>query len=647
MRPRALTCAGVVLCVLALAPAASAGISDTQLIDGPSDAIGALGAVAMSEDGTGGLAYVKRDDDGRDHIFVAQFVDGRWRAPQRVDRGPTQRFASSWPAIGAGNGGRLIVTWVQEFGPADRMYSAALTPGSRSFEAPVPVDLNVGDSALGTWPDLAMSRGGQAFLVYRVITDAQPATAPPGSVQGEYRVARSSGQLWSGIGTPINRNLEGFQRTPGAANRPRIAMDDAGGAVVAFAELDDNFIERVFLRRIFSSGVQGIVKQVSPSKLADRDQFAGADTFDLDVGRFGSAAVAYRQRNGPGSGLTRPRMLLAQLTDVFSTEAATPKAPRFIDGAEGFPSIPGTPAVAVAGQAFLAGLSTGGAVVATAGDEETVATPQRLDDAAANTVAFDPAVELAESGASALAFKVRRGNQGFATVRETTADGVPTDAVATGPRGGQVDQLISAGSGLGDAIFAFSQGTGGLRQIAASVVDAPPGAFAVQTPLDFTRAARVPIAWDRSEVAIGSVRYSLVIDDDTVRDGVATRSANVATRDLDDGVLAVQVVATDSAGQETTSVPAELKLDTTPPKVEIKRLSGRRVQVRVLDGRAGQVSGARGSRTTIAWGDGSRATRGRARAVRRYRRGRSRVRVTVRTADAVGNRATVRRTVRL
>ena len=87
----------------------------------------------MAPDGTGGIVYRKRVD-GRTHIFAAQF-DGRALARRRSASTIGQRFDSSWPAIGAGNGGRLVVAWVQEFGPAsDRLYSAALDAG----RAPLP-----------------------------------------------------------------------------------------------------------------------------------------------------------------------------------------------------------------------------------------------------------------------------------------------------------------------------------------------------------------------------------------------------------------------------------------------------------------------------------------------------------------------------
>lgn len=213
---------------MALTPAtADAVISDARAIDGPSPDVLDIGGTAMSEDGTGGVVY-RRRVGGRSHVFAAQFTGGRWLAPQRVDNG--QAFDSSWPRIAAGDDGRLVVTWVQEFGVgSDRMFSAALDPGSRRFQALVPVDINVGE-ATATWPSLAMNRGGQAYLVYRVITDTSAAN-PPGHVSGDYRLARYGGSLWTSAGT-IDRNSAIPVRAPNADNAPEVGIDVQGGAVV-------------------------------------------------------------------------------------------------------------------------------------------------------------------------------------------------------------------------------------------------------------------------------------------------------------------------------------------------------------------------------------------------------------------------------
>ena len=104
-----------IACLLLLVAPAGAGavVSDVQPIDGPSADVVDVADAAMSEDGTGGVVWLRRVG-GRVHVFAAQYKAGVWRSPQRVDVG--QNFDSSWARIGAGDGGRLVVIWVQEFG---------------------------------------------------------------------------------------------------------------------------------------------------------------------------------------------------------------------------------------------------------------------------------------------------------------------------------------------------------------------------------------------------------------------------------------------------------------------------------------------------------------------------------------------------
>ena len=154
----------------------------------------------MAADGTGGLVYRKRVE-GRSHVFVAQYVEGKWRAPERVDVG--EKFESSFPAIAAGEGGRLVVVWANHYSSStDGLFSATLDPGSAGFQPPVPVDLSIGQ-ATGTYPSIAMNIAGQAYVSYRVITAVSgPSTPniPPGYVLDEIRVAHFDGQYWSSLG---------------------------------------------------------------------------------------------------------------------------------------------------------------------------------------------------------------------------------------------------------------------------------------------------------------------------------------------------------------------------------------------------------------------------------------------------------------
>src|ERR1700735_860026 len=91
-----------------LARSARAVILPAVTIDGPSEEIVGFGGVAMAEDGTGGLVYLKRVGGGA-HVFVARYAEGHWLAPVRVDS--SNPYAASWPRIGAANGGELVVVW--------------------------------------------------------------------------------------------------------------------------------------------------------------------------------------------------------------------------------------------------------------------------------------------------------------------------------------------------------------------------------------------------------------------------------------------------------------------------------------------------------------------------------------------------------
>lgn len=631
--------AALVACCVVCAPA-HATVSAAQLIDGPSADLLELGGAAMAPDGTGGIVY-RKVDGGRAHVFAAQYVGGTWRPAQRVDAGRTQAFESTWPVIAAGNGGRLVVVWAQEFGAADRLFSASLQPGARQFEAPVPVDLNVGDASLGLAPSVAMAAGGQALLTYRVVTDAQPAGAADGGVLAEIRVARLTGQLWSSLGTPMNRNTAALVPALTGANGPRIGVDQTGAGVVAWSELDDEFAARVYFRRVFAGGV-GIARQVTPREI-DGARSGPTDAFALSVGRFGEAAVAWRQqpfRAADGG----PRVWAAAIADQFSSEALAFAAPRLVDGggaaAPGAGAL-GAPSVSIAGPDALVGLSVGSTAQAIEVTETDVAAPVRLDrgDAAP---APGTAVALGSDGSAALAWRLGAGGRGTVRLQERRSDGVLADRVLTGPRGGAIDDLLLGGSGLGDGLAAFTQGTGAGRQVVSAVVDAAPQTFSVQAPLDWVRDETVRLEWDPAAAAVGKVSYAVVVDDDVAAENLRGTTFDLPTDDLEDGRRTVAVVATDAAGQETSSVPAVLRFDGTPPTLRTRVLKGRRLEVRLDDG-AG--SGVLASSVRVSFGNGGKAAGKRRTLTRLARPGR--YRVVVRVQDKAGNKATLSKTVRV
>lgn len=631
---------------LLLVPSHAAGfVSDVHLIDGPSAAVVEVADAAMSEDGSGGVVYLKQEG-GRAHVFAAQFRDGAWRPPQRVDAG--QQFDSSWPRIGAGDGGRLLVTWVQEFGAeSDRMFSATLDPGANAFQPPVPVDFNVGE-ATSTYPDLAMNRGGQAYLVYRVVTDTSPAN-PAGYVGADTRVARYSSRLWSVLGTPIDRSIATPVRAPTAANAPEVGIDIEGRGVVAWQEPDDEFIDRVWVRRLFGTSF-GIPILASPQSWEGAPLRGAADAFSLDVAGFGQVAVAVRQQPGQASRLTAPRLMVNEMPDVFSESAQRFAGPVLADGT--VRAELGPPSVAVDARGlFLAGLGAGAAALLADGDEFGLIGAERVDEGGSSAAA-EPLVDLAETGAAVAAWPELRANAGLVVVQERRADGVAEPSDLTAPAGGAVGGLALGGSGRGDAIVAWRQGSGPGAQIAAAVVDAPPDPFLVLLPEGWQRRKKIRIAWDRSPNAVSGVRYSVSVDDEPVREGLRRLRTKLKRDDIGNGRHRIQIFAADAAGQETGSLVGRLLVDRRGPRVKLRK-RGRKVTVVVTDGRRRATSTLRRGSVRVAFG-------GRGKSRKRQRGGRvprvvvrrtyarpGRYRIRVRARDRAGNRTKWSKRVRV
>ncbi len=629
------------LALMVLPSPARAVISDVHPIDGPGADVLAVGGAAMSEDGSGGVVYLKREG-GRAHVFAAQFRDGAWGPARRVDVG--QNFDSSWARIGAGDGGRLVVTWVQEFGTdSDRMFSAALDPGATSFQRPVPVDFNVGE-ATATYPSLAMARGGQAYLTYRVVTDTSSAN-PPGYLGADVRVARYSGQLWSALGSVADRNSAVPVRVPTEANSPKVGIDIQGQGVVAFQEPGDDFIDRIWARRLFGPSM-GIPLMVSPAAFDGAPLRGEADAFSLDVSGFGQGAVAFRQQPGEGGRLGAARIFVNEIADIFTEGSNQFGGARPVDGTPR--TAPGPPSVAVTPKtAFLAGFGSSTASLLATGDDQTVGPVERLDSGA-SSVPGDPLVDLSDTGAAVAAWKELRGNvgtgTGTVTVQERRADGVPETASASAARGGLVNGLVLGGSGRGDAIVAFHQGGQSFGQLAAVVVDAPPSDFFILLPDGWQRKRSVPISWDPSFNAVSPVSYTVSVDDEPVREGLHGRSAGLRSSQLPNGVHTVQIFAVDGAGQETGSQTGRVKVDRRKPRARI-RVRGRSVSVRVIDGKRRVTSGVKRASTRISFGDGRR--RARVLLARHTYSRAGRYRIVVRARDGARNRALIRKWVRV
>jgi hypothetical protein len=640
---RTLTLPLVVAAMLIAAPAAQALIEPVAPIDGPSAEIVELGGVAMAADGTGGLVYRKRVE-GRAHIFVAQYVGGKWGAPQRVDTG--ENFESSFPAIAAGEGGRLVVVWANHYSSTtDGLFSASLEPGSTGFQPPVPVDLEIGQ-ATGTYPSVAMNLSGQALVVYRVITAVSgPSTPeiPTGYVEAEVRMARFDGEYWSSFGQPINRNPAQPMLTPTAANSPKVAIDLTGQGLVAWQEPDNGFVNRIYARRIFGM-VPGNILQVSPSTYEGHALNGPADELAIDVDGFGEGAVAYRQQPAPGSGFTRPRVFVSEIPSSFDPHGSVFAPARIVDGggAEGPAGPVGALSMAVDAEGdFDVGFGSGVGSFDARGTETEVSSPVRLDESN-SSVAGEPVLTRADNGAFAAAWKVEEHGAGAVAVLERRADGTPNRQLVSAPHGGAVHQLELGGSHHGDALIAFLQGDGANTQIAALAVRAPPGEFVLDTPAIWVNDTHIPLQWETPLAGAGNLTYSVLVDDREVAENLTNVETVLTPAEVPNGVHTIQVEATDSLGQVVDSEPSTLKVDRKPPVVRV-HVHGSSVTVRVSDGPKGESSGVAAGTVHVSFGD-KHSAHGRAKITHRYKAGGSYT-ITATALDNAGNHVSFHRRV--
>lgn len=631
--------------LLLCAATAQAEISPVTPIDGPSAEIVELGGAAMAADGTGGIVYRKRVE-GRAHIFASQYVGDKWEAPQRVDVG--EKFESSFPAIAAGEGGRLVVVWANHYSSTtDGLFSATMDPGSTGFQPPVPVDLNIGQ-ATGTYPSVAMDLSGDAYVSYRVITAVSgPSTPniPPGYVQDEIRMAHFDGQYWTSFGQPLNRDVAQSVPQPTALNSPQVAIDLTGEGLLAWQEPDDNFVNRIYARRIFGL-VPGNILDVSPATYNGHPLNGAADELSVDFAGFGEGAIAWRQEPAPGSGFSRPRVFVGEIPSSFSPKGSAFGAAKPVEGpagGEGPPEGVGPLSMAVDAEgAFDVGYGTGDQSFDGNGSETALGTPIRLDTG--SEVPGDPVLTRADDGALAAAWKVQVHGAGGVAVLERRSDGTPNRAIVAAPRGGSVQMLDLGVSHRGDAIFAFLQGSGANAQIAAVVVRAPPGEFVTDAPNGWVKAARIPLQWEVPLAGAGKITYSILVDDREVVENVSGDEYLLNREQLPDGVHSIQVEATDSLGQVVDSVPGTIRVDRTPPRVRV-HVRGAGVTVSLDDGPKGEASGVKLGSVKVSFGDG-RSGGGRKTLGHGYAHAGTYT-IVVSASDNAGNKMTVRKVVRV
>ncbi len=642
------------ICLVAVAVALGAGqaravIEPAVTIDGPSEAVVGFGGVAMAQDGSGGLAYLKRVG-GVAHVFVSRYLDGRWLAPIQADLG--QPYAASWPRIAAAEGGELVVVWATPFATEkgktiDELLGATLGPGASSFGPAMIVDPDI-RQGIGTSPQLAVDSSGQGDVVYRVVEEqsGQTSSVPllrPGDVVEQVRVAHFDGELWSQLGA-IDRDPGVSMRPPSRLNAPQIAIAPTGNGVVVWQEPEIDGVARIWARRIYGRTL-GYVMPVSASALGGAPLTGDDDAPSLALSRLGQAEVAYRQAAGPGSPLPGPRVFLNTLPDGVSHRESGSAfqgaivADSAVSGGQSAAVGPPSVDVDERRQVRLLYDSNGLPRVVEGGDRGLTGALTLGPDFAG---AADSSVSVMNpngGGVSAWASANAQGRPAVA-VREDFPSGAVQTALVGGGAGGEVGEVSVGRSGLGDGLIAFEQGPLGNAAIVATEATAPPAGLILSAPSNWVRRSQARVSWEPASSADGPLRYTVVLDGRTLPTPAAALQMRIPARGLGDGAHEVQLLARDADGAATLSQPSTLLIDDEPPTVTVRRARrGRAVAVRVRD----PGSGVDVVAVRVSFGDG-RSAGARKRFVHRYAHA-GRYVVLARVRDRLGNGALVRRVV--
>jgi hypothetical protein len=596
----------VAVLVFCSAQRAEAVILPAVTIDGPSSEIAGFGGVAMAEDGTGGLVYLKKES-GIAHVFVSRYFEGHWQTPIRVDTG--DQYAASSPRIGAADGGQLVVVWSTPFAtvkehPVSELLSATLGPGASRFQEPVIVDPNIGEGT-DVSPDIAMNPAAQGYVVYRVV---EPFSLIPklraGDVGEQVRVARYLGHRWALLGA-INRDPGISMRPPAPTNAPQVAVARNGEGVVVWQEPEIDGVARIWARRLFGNSVDYVLPATATSingKPIDED----ADAPSVAISLLGGVYVAYRQTAAPSSPLGGARIFLNKLPDGESESGAEfkgavvadPKVPGGINAQVGPPSVDidehqelrllydsdGTPQVVEGNSAGL--LTTPALGPAFSGPEQ-------------------PSVSVMNPQGGGVSAWVSSGPGATpeVAVREDFPAGAVQTALVSGGAGGPISELAVGRSGLGDGLIAFQQGATGDAAIVAAQATAPPAELILNVPRGWLKPSQASVSWTPAVSADGPITYTLVLDG---REILTTQGlqANIEAQRLGDGIHHLQLLATDIDGQSTLSAPSTLSIDRTPPIVKISHTQTGYVVVRVLD----RYSGVDAHAVSVSFGDGHHAS---------------------------------------
>jgi hypothetical protein len=523
-------------------------------IDGPSPDIVGLAGMSIARDGTGGLVYLK-NAGGSPHVFVSRLLGGSFGPPQQID--PTLPGSSSQPVIAAGNGGVLIVAFVN----GGALYVVQAGSASQALSAPGALAGGASD------PSLEMTNFGKAYLAFTVANGAGR----------DVRAAYFNRSSWALESAPLNV-------TPGddagtGAGPPQVGAAGDGVEIVVWGEAG-----HIFSRRVWGTSPSVVVEQADAPLPGCSEQSTSNPAIGVQ-GDSSYAAVVFGEQLSC-SGRQQHRVLMNRLhgsafdgiqqVDGLSTGAADgseqPKVVTSEYGAGWVVSTRDGSNPLDANQLFATALGNN----ASAGGLVRV-------DTLPNTAAPHAVAGTAGLFSNLIAWEQTPGASGLPEIRvsfASTRAALGPEMVVSSPLQGPADAadgLAAGGDVNGDGAVAWVQGTASARAILVAQLYQSPGGFRALHARAYARGVHPLLSWSPAREA-WRLRY--VVTFDGVQVAQATSTA-VRTPAVVDGPHSWQVTAVNPAGLQSTTPAATVFVDTERPTVRFSVLGTRRIDKRL------------------------------------------------------------------
>jgi hypothetical protein len=613
-----LTSAG--LLALAVPAAAQPSPAPPVVIDGPSSAIQSLGGMSVARDGTGGLIYLKTVG-GVPKVFLSVLSGGQFQTPVQLDAG--LGGASSQPVIAAGNGGVLLIGFINAGG----LYVVDRTSATSSLTAP---SLVAGGASN---PSIQMSNFGKGYLAFTV------ADGSGFDVRDAYWY-----NGWSLEASPLNAVPADDAGT--GTGRPAVAAAGDGVAIVVWGE--DGHI---YSRRVWGTAPSVVDYQADTPSVSGCGEVSAGDP-DVSAGGDSSYVDVVYQETVSCGGVQQDRVLVNRLqADQYNGATGVDNLSSPGAGGGDEPQV----AMTEYGQGFVTAAqeTTNNVFAMELGNNGAYGNVLQVNSLAATGPPY-AVPGVAGLFSTMVAWQQTPGSAGPSEIRvryEPKASSLGPELVVSSPADGATDAadgLAAGGDVSGDAAFAWVQGTGASSEIVAEQMYQPPGAVAPSKSSAYDRTAQPVVSWAASNSRWGPVKYTITVDGSSV---LQTTSTSARLPALQNGSHRWQVTATNPAGVTSTSKAARLFVDTVAPTASFG-LSGTAhagatidltVRYRDLPPHGLPQRDASGvAKITIRWGDGTVATLkpGSHRSSHAYRRP-GRYKVTVVVEDRVGNEKTI------